>query len=272
MLPGIKASLGAFRNRGLATASGAAAAQAIYNNYSLFMSGLASATNYILPNKTARSTVPSGDSSGRYTDTFERAWPVPAVANNDIAATDINTVVYIGLTYQSTTPVYPSNTQVNNVAVTATNWFANTTNQRRTLSVSYYHYNNSLDTLKFVSATFDGPGSGANEAAGATILVLPGKWVPSQVNKSTSNTFVTMPVTTSDLFLYFGSHEPDSVQVDADLITGTQIGYNSKNWYGGQSVGLGYSATNITANVACSASNIDEEDRVIIAKMSWEAT
>lgn len=74
-------------------------------------------------------------------------------------------------------------------------------------------------------------------------------------------------MTPSDLALYFGNHTSDSAQVDATIVTGTQIGYNSGNWYGGQSVGIMYSNnTTITANVTTPSGNS------VIAKLTWSAT
>jgi hypothetical protein len=271
MIPGIR-SIGGLSKQylGLLSLGAEATANSIYTNYNIFMSAITPSGTF-LSNKTVRSTVVT-TSSGRYQENFIREWSPGITANTLINNTNDNTIIFVGMTFAEDADqlVSISGAEVNNVSVQTTEWFKSSisgTSQRRTVSVSYVHYSDSFSTIKHVKALFDGPGPGTgaidNEFAAATIFVLPGRWVPNTTNISTSS-ISTMPMTPSDLALYFGSHSSDSAQVDATIVTGTQIGYNSGNWYGGQSVGLMYSNNNIiTANVSTSSGNS------VIAKLTW---
>lgn len=278
MLPGIRASVGFLRYRGLMDKPATSAVAAINTYYQSVMSHTLPSSGTFLSTKATRS-VAYTNSSGRYQNNFIREWAPPAVANNDVNSTDINTILFISMS-NDTDLVYPSSAFVNNTAITLTNWFANSTFRAadhvdgRTMEVSYYYHYDTFDSIRYVSATFDGPGTGANEFAGGTIIVLPGKWQPnSTISMSPSNTYTQVSMSNSEIGLYFGSHEQDTNMVDATLSNGAiQIGYNSGNWYGGQSVGLMYSNTGNARVDVVDNNQSSSKDRCIIAKLEWSPT
>lgn len=274
MLPGIKVNAGFIKYRGLNERSGNVAVLAISNNYQYIMSGMQVNAGINLVPKIVRSTV-FGDSAGRYQNSFRREWYLTKPSNYELNQTDVNTILLIGVS-NDTDLVYPSAANVNNVDITLTNWFANGCYVRsdgqienRSLEVSYAYYYDTFENIKYVAATFDGPGTGANEFAGATIMVLPGKWVPSDIVRSPANTTINVAMSNTEIGLYFGSHEQDTNMVDVTVNTGIQIGYNSGNWYGGQSVGLLYSNTGSARVDVVDNNKSSTKDRCIIAKLSW---